>query len=124
MSKVCLVLVVMLATAAADPRPANEVSASDAKAWIGLFDKIADAVVAHRDDCPTMASDLDAIINVNQPAIEIAREAKAAGKVLPASAQQHMIAGSRRMIGALDKCGRDDKVAAAFARLDLGGRRR
>jgi hypothetical protein len=26
------------------------------------------------------------------------------------------------MVGALDKCGHDDKVAEAFHRLDLGGR--
>jgi hypothetical protein len=28
----------------------------------------------------------------------------------------------RRMVRALDKCGRDEKVAEAFRRLDLGGR--
>jgi len=121
--RVYLVLVVLVSTAAADTKP-REVSEADAKAWIGLFDKIVDAVVAHRTDCPTMANDLDAIINVNQPAIKIAREAKASGKVLPASAQQHMLDGSRKMINSLDKCGRDEKVGAAFARLDLGGHQR
>jgi hypothetical protein len=124
--RVYLVLVVMMATAAADSKPAatREVSEADTKAWVGLFDKIVDAVVAHRTDCPTMATDLDAIINVNQAAIKIARDAKASGKVLPASAQQHMLDGSRRMIQSLDKCGRDQKVGAAFARLDLGGHQR
>jgi hypothetical protein len=34
-----------------------------------------------------------------------------------------MVDGARRMVGALDKCGRDEKVAAAFKRIDLGGRK-
>ena len=69
-----------------------------------------------------MAGDLDAIITVNQPTIKTVRDAKAAGKRLPASATQHMIDSSKRMLASLDKCGRDDRVAAAFARIDLGGR--
>jgi hypothetical protein len=52
----------------------------------------------------------------------MAREAKAQGKHLPVAAQQHMLDGMRRMVRALDKCGRDEKVAEAFRRLDLGGR--
>jgi hypothetical protein len=35
-----------------------------------------------------------------------------------------MIDGSKRMMGSLDKCGRDEQVAAAFARIDLGDRKK
>src|SRR6187455_3234143 len=102
----------------------NEVSANETRAWIALFDKIVDAVVANRTDCRTMAQDLDAIITANQDTIRVAREAKQKGKKLPAGATQHIQDATRRMIGALDKCGRDDRVAAAFGRIDLGGRSR
>ena len=113
------------ATAAAQPdkQAPAEVTASDAKAWIELFDKIVDTVVTHRDQCPKMASGINALVDANQPTIAIARDAKAKGKRLPASAMQAMAAGAQRMMSALDKCGRDESVAAAFKRLDLGGRK-
>ncbi len=119
--KYVLFLLVMASNASAEP---GEVTATDTKAWLGVFDKIVDAVVTHRADCSTMAGDLNGIITVNQGTIKVVREAKAAGKKLPASAAQHMVEGAKRMVGALDKCGRDENVSAAFARFDLGGRGR
>ena len=97
---------------------------SEAHAWITLFDKIVDTVVADREDCGQMAGDLNTLVDANQEAIKIARDAKAKGKKLPASAQRHMLEGMRRMVGALGKCGRDEQVGAAFKRIDLGNRSR
>ena len=122
-----IALVLALATAPAIAQPDKqapaEVTPSDAHAWITAFDKIVDTVVANREDCTKMASSLNTVIDANQDAIKIARDAKAKGKKLPASAQQHMLDGMRRMVAALDKCGTDEKVAAAFKRIDLGNRR-
>jgi hypothetical protein len=70
-----------------------------------------------------MAGDLNTVIDANQEAIKIARDAKAKGKKLPQTAQQHMLEQMRRMVGALEKCGRDEKVAAAFKRIDVGNRK-
>jgi hypothetical protein len=111
------------AAAQPDKQAPAEVTPSEAQAWITVFDKIVDAVVANKDDCDKMASGLNVVIDANQDAIRIARDAKAKGKKLPASAQQHMLDGMRRMVAALDKCGRDDKVGAAFKRIDLGNRK-
>lgn len=112
-------------TAAAQPdkQAPAEVTPSEARAWIVVFDKVVDAVVAHRQDCSKMATELNGVVDANQDAIAIARDAKAKGKKLPPSAQQHMLDGMRRMVAALDKCGRDEKVGAAFKRIDLGGRK-
>ena len=124
-ASVMFAIALAAAPAAAQPEkqaPA-EVTPSEARAWIALFDKIVDTVVANKDDCGKMAGDLNAVVDANLETIKIARDAKAKGKKLPTNAQQHMLDGMRRMVGALDKCGRDDKVAAAFKRLDLGGRR-
>jgi hypothetical protein len=120
---IVLALCAAPALAAPDKQAPAEVTPSEAKAWLALFDKIVDAVVANRDDCTKMATDLNALVDANQQAIAVARDAKAKGKKLPASAQQHMLDGMRRMVAALDKCGRDDKVSAAFKRIDLGGRK-
>ena len=120
---VALALTGGVAAAQPDKQAPAEVTPSEARAWVALFDKIVDAVVANKDDCTKMAGGLNTLIDANQDAITIARDAKAKGKKLPASAQQHMLDGMRRMVAALDKCGRDDKVAAAFKRIDLGGRR-
>jgi len=109
---------------AEEPKQAPaEVTPMEAKSWIQLFDKIVDTVVADKDDCGKMATDINAVVDANQPTIQMARDAKAKGKKLPQSAQEHMLEGARRMVGALDKCGRDEKVGAAFRRIDLGGRK-
>ena len=123
--RVSIALALAAAPAAAQPdkQAPAEVTPSEATAWISVFDKVVDTVVADRADCPKMAGDLNAVIDANQDAIKIARDAKAKGKKLPTSAQQHMLDGMRRMVGALDKCGNDDKVGAAFKRIDLGGRK-
>jgi hypothetical protein len=119
---------VALATTAAlaqeEPKQAPaEVTPSEARNWINLFDKVVDTVVVNREDCGKMATGLNAVVDAHKATIAMARDAKAKGKKLPQSAQQHMMDGARRMMGALDKCGRDEKVGAAFARIDLGGRR-
>ena len=117
---------VVVATAsvrAEDKQAPAEVTPSEAKAWIDLFDKVVDAVVINKDDCSKMATTLNAVVDANQQTIAMAKDAKAKGKKLPSSAQQHMLDGMRRMVASLDKCGRDEKVGAAFRRIDLGGRR-
>jgi hypothetical protein len=108
------------AVALADQQPPAEVTPSEAHAWVSLFEKVVDTVVANKDRCSSMARDLNAVVDANQNTIRIARDAKAKGKQLPADARQRMIDGTRRMIAALDKCGRDDQVSAAFMRIDLG----
>jgi hypothetical protein len=100
-----------------------EVTPNEARTWMLLFDKVVDTVVADKEDCVKMATDLNAVVDANQEAIAMARDAKAKGKKLPQAAQQHMVEGARRMLGALDKCGRDEKVGTAFRRIDLGGRK-
>jgi hypothetical protein len=122
---ICIALVVASAPAYAQPdkQPPAEVTPSEAHSWITLFDKVVDAVVTNRDECSKMADGLNAVVDANQQTIAMARDAKAKGKRLPAQAQQQMMDGMRKMVAALDKCGRDDKVSAAFKRLDLGGRK-
>ncbi len=115
-----IVAVVVLVAGLAHATDANEVTAEQAKAWIGLFDKVVDSVVADRYDCAGMAAHVTGLAVANQPTIAMARAAKAQGKHLPPADQQHMLDSMRRMVAALDKCGTDEKVAAAFHRLDLG----
>lgn len=100
-----------------------EVTPTEARNWIMLFDKVVDTVVVNREDCAKMASGINVVVDANKDTIAMAKDAKAKGKKLPQSAQQHMLDGARKLMGALDKCGRDEKVGAAFARIDLGGRR-
>lgn len=109
---------------AQEPKQAPaEVTPSEARSWIMLFDKIVDTVVANREDCPKMAGEINVVVDANKDTIAMAKDAKAKGKKLPQSAQQHMLDGARKMMSSLDKCGRDEKVGAAFARIDLGGHR-
>lgn len=110
------------AAAEQDKQAPAEVTPNEARRWMALFETVVDTVVAHREDCAKMASSLDVVIDANQPTIAMARDAKAKGKRLPADARQQMMESARRMVAALEKCGRDEKVTAAFRRLDLGQR--
>lgn len=107
-----------------DRQAPAEVTPSEAHSWLLLFETIVDTVVANRDNCDRMAGALRAVIDANQDTIAMAREAKAKGKRLPAAVQKRMLDGVRRMVAALDRCGRDAKVVAEFKRIDLGSPRR
>lgn len=111
------------AIANTDKQAPAEVTPNEARRWLALFENVVDTVVTHRDDCGKMAAGVNDVVDANQDTIAMAREAKAKGKRLPAAAQKRMLDGSRRMVAALDKCGRDDQVASAFRRLDLGNRK-
>ena len=111
------------ATAQPDKQAPAEVTPAEAKSWMALFSKVVDTVVDNREDCDKMAGGLHAVVDANQKTIAMARDAKAKGKRLPATVMQQMADGARRMLAALDKCGRDEKVGAAFKRIDLGGRK-
>jgi len=105
---------------AAQDRPAHEMSAADTAKWIGFFDKLVATVVKSSSaTCEQLASDVNKVIEANQDAVAIARTAHSAGRRLPQSAQQHMMEGVKKMVPALKRCGQDDRVRAAFAKLDL-----
>jgi hypothetical protein len=121
-----LALALASATATAaepDKQAPAEVTPTEAKTWMALFDKVVDTVIVNREDCSKMAGGINTLVDDNQTTIAMARDARAKGKRLPASVMQQMADGARRMVAALDKCGRDQKVGAAFARIDLGGRK-
>ncbi len=120
--RVWIAVALAAAPAAAQPdqQPPAEVTLNEAHAWVTLFEKVVDTVVANREHCPSMARDLNAVVDANQDTIKLARDAKAKGKKLPVDAQQRMLEAMRRMLTALEKCGRDEQVTAAFKRIDLG----
>ena len=103
------------------PAPANgEMSAGDVTKWLAFFDKLVVVVVkAQGEPCDKMAAEVSTLIDANQPAINIARNARATGKKLPPAAQERMVEGVKKMVPAMQKCGQHDKVRAAFAKLDL-----
>ena len=103
----------------ADDKPAQEMSAADTTKWITFFDKLVTTVVKSSGACDKMASDVNRLVDANQDAVAVAKAAHAAGRRLPQSAQQHMMEGVKKMVPNLQKCGTDDKVRAAFAKLDL-----
>jgi hypothetical protein len=104
----------------ADDRPAPEMSAHDTATWLTFFDKLVSTVVRDSSGtCDKLAGDVGRVIDANQEAVAVARAAHAQGKKLPKTAQEHMVAGVKKMMPGMQKCGQDGKVRAAFARLDL-----
>lgn len=102
----------------ADDKPPQEMSAADTQKWVAFFDKLVDTVVK-ASTCDKLAGDVNKLVAANQDAIATAKAAHEAGRKLPQSAQQHMMTGVKKMVPGLQKCGQDDKVRAAFAKLDL-----
>ena len=107
--------------AAAPPAaaPKQQMSDADVARWLGFFDKLVTTVVKAQTTCERLAFDVTQVIDQNKDAIAIARNARAAGRKLPESAQQHMLEGVKKMVPAMQKCGQHEKVRAAFSKLDL-----
>jgi hypothetical protein len=101
------------------PAPGEEMSEAEVARWLAFFDKLVDAVATNADNCDKMATDVSGVIDRNKPALDLARSARNSHKKLPASAQQHMMTGVKRMETGIQKCGENDKVKTAFAKLDV-----
>jgi hypothetical protein len=104
----------------ADDKKPAEMTAAEVTKWLGFFDKLVVTVVrTSSGPCDKMAAQVNAVIEANQDAIAVARVAHAAGRRLPQPAQHHMMEGVKKMVPGMQKCGSDDKVRAAFVKLDL-----
>jgi len=123
--KSLLAILVVASTAYAQPpqRSANEIPAADVTRWLGFFDKLVAAVEHNADKCDQMAADVSAVIDSNQKTIALARDARSKSKKLPDSAQQHMLEGVRRMGPGIENCADNEKVKAAFAKLEAEPKR-
>ncbi len=112
-----LALTAGIASADAPKTATSPASSDDVKKFLVFFDKLVDAVVADKDNCPKMATDVNKLIDTNQDIIKMANDAEAAGKKLPKDAEDHMMASAKKMGPAMQKCGSDKDVNAAFMRL-------
>jgi hypothetical protein len=102
------------------PAPApGTPSKADVDKFLAFFDKLVDTVVADKDACPKMATDVNKLIDANQDLLKMGAEAKAKGMQLPKDAQDHMMASTKKMMGGMQKCGNDPDVQKAFQRLDM-----
>jgi hypothetical protein len=98
----------------------QEMPPDDVKTWLTFFDKLVTTTVkSQQAPCDKLASDVSSLVDANKPAITIAKQARQQGKKLPQAAQEHMLDGVKKMVPAMQKCGQNEKVRAAFAKLDL-----
>jgi hypothetical protein len=106
------------------PPAAAEASPADVDKFLAFWDKLVDTIVADKDSCPKMATDINALIDGNKDLLAKAGEAAKAGKKLPKTAEDHMMAGVKKMMPAMQKCQSDKAVQAAFQRLDVGAHKK
>ena len=106
------------------PPPATdkkeEISTADAEKFLAFFNKIADAMVANKDDCTKLAGSLNGLIDSNGALLKMANESKASGKKLPKALEDKMMARVKDMMPAMQKCQADKGVADAMKRMDGG----
>ena len=105
--------------ARADAPPATEMPPNDVTKWLSFFDKLVTTVVDTQRACDKMATDVSSVMDTNKDAIAVAKEAKASGKKLPPDAKAKMVDGVKKMMPGMQNCGHNEKVRAAFAKLDL-----
>src|SRR5262245_48557099 len=118
-----IVLLLVTVPAFADSsknRKAEQIAQADADKYLAFFNKLTDAIVANKDNCPRMAGAINTIVDANQEIIKKVAEAQAAGKRLPKAAEEKMAARTREMIPAMNKCGNDADVKAALKKIDSG----
>ena len=106
-------------TPATPSEPEVEMPKADAAKWMTFFDKLVNTVVASEGSCDKLATNVSNVIDANKDAITVARNAKQKNMKLPAEAQTKMVEGVKKMVPSMQKCGQDEKVRTAFAKLDL-----
>lgn len=96
---------------------ADDVSQADADKFVAFFNKFVDTIVADKDNCPKMATDINKLIDANTDLLKKANEARKAGKKLPQSAEDKMKDGFKKVGDAMTKCGNDKGVQTALERM-------
>ena len=109
----------VISVAHADAPPATQMAPNDVTKWLAFFDKLVNTVVDTQRTCDKMAVDVNQVMETNKDAIALAKQAKATGKKLPPEAKAKMVDGVKKMMPGMQNCGQNDKVRAAFAKLDL-----
>ena len=97
-----------------------EMSKADGDKFLAFFDKLANTVVADKDDCPKMGNDMTSLIDANKEILAKVDEARKSGKPMPPEIRDHVMATSRKMAPAIEKCKTDKNVAAAMQKLPHG----
>lgn len=116
---VALVLPIAAFADKAPPRPANakaDLSPAETARFVAFFNKMIDIVVADQDDCPKMATDLNAHVDANKALVEELQKVSET-KGLPKDAKDKIEArASKELEPAMKKCMADKGVQAAFDR--------
>jgi hypothetical protein len=97
----------------------TQMAPAEVTKWLAFFDKLVTTVVNTQTACDKMAVDVSSVMDSNKDAIEIAKNAKAQGRKLPDDAKAKMVDGVKKMLPGMQNCGQNQKVRAAFAKLDL-----
>ena len=105
-----------VAFAGGDKEP--EVSTADAARFVAFFDQVVDTVAANKDDCARMTKALNTLFDASTAVIADANKAKEDGKHLPKASDEHIAAGTQKLVADLNKCAADKPVQEAFKRLD------
>ena len=121
-----VIAIALAGTASAEPpakKPppaAEEIKESDVHKFLAFWDKLVDTVVADKDSCPKMATDVNKLLDANAELLKQAKAAADQGKKLPKAAEDHVMEGVNKLLGGMMKCKDDKAVMKAFDRLNMG----
>lgn len=101
-----------------EPPPKTEISKAEAERYVVFFNKLIDTIVATKDDCAKMTSQLNGLIDANAALLKQMNSPAMKDKEVPKADKDKMQERvDREMLPALKKCLADKGVKAAFARM-------
>ena len=115
---VALLFAASSARADDDKAKRQEIPQADGEKLYAFFGKFVDAIVQNKDNCPSMAKAVTAVIDGNADAVKLANDAKAAKKQLPKALEEKMMTRVKELMPAMQKCGNDKDVKTAISKLD------
>ena len=112
------IILSLAAAAAAQPAPANELSAADTTKLVGFFEKLIQTMVANKDDCSKMAAAIDSHVTANAAMLKSVMKQVTSGKNLPKDAEDKLTKIMTKDMSALAACASNKAVAAAMKRIE------
>jgi hypothetical protein len=109
------------AAPAKDDKAAKKEMVSDemAQRFLAFFEKLVGIVVANKEDCTKMATEVNAHVDASQGVIKDATDARLQGKDLPQPVRDKIAKRTADELGPamMAKCSNDRGVMTAFARI-------
>ena len=112
-----LIVLAATSTARADAKQETPLSAAHAEQLLVFFNELVDESVKNASNCEALASAVDALVTRRINTVNMMWMMKKLKQTVPREVQEKMDRRAQEMVNALRKCWNDERVIAAFKRM-------